>query len=81
MRTTLTLDEDVAAKLRSKARRSGKSFKRVVNDCLRIGLHSEAQLKALPPFKLKPHNMGLRPGVNLNDVWGLIELLEEPVRR
>jgi len=35
VRTTLTLDDDVAAKLKSLARRSGRAFREVVNDTLR----------------------------------------------
>ena len=38
VRTTLTLDEDVAAKLKTAARRSGRPFRDVVNEFLRIGL-------------------------------------------
>ena len=76
MRTTLTLDDDVSAKLREETRRSGKPFKQVVNDCLRLGLHSGSRLKSLPPFKVRTRNMGLRPGVDLDDVWGLIEQLD-----
>jgi hypothetical protein len=38
MRTTLTLDEDVVAKLKAEARRSGKAFREVVNETLRAGL-------------------------------------------
>ena len=34
----MTLDDDVAAKLKADARRSGRSFKEVVNDVLRRGL-------------------------------------------
>ena len=40
MRTTLTLDDDVAAKLRAEARKSGRSFKETVNQVLRLGLHT-----------------------------------------
>jgi hypothetical protein len=81
MRTTLTLDDDVAAKVQAEARRAGEPFKQVVNRLLRVGLQSQARLKALPPFTLKPRNMELRPGVNLDDVWGLIELMDESDRR
>lgn len=40
MRTTLTLDDDIAKQLPEKARRSGESFKEVVNETLRRGLRS-----------------------------------------
>ncbi|MFL6201419.1 MAG: hypothetical protein ACJ76J_19790 [Thermoanaerobaculia bacterium] len=41
MRTTLTLDEDVAGQLRELSRHSGESFKEVVNATLRKGLRGE----------------------------------------
>jgi hypothetical protein len=74
----LTLDDDVAAKLKAEVRNSGEPFKQVVNRVLRVGLHSQKQAKALPPFKVKPRKMGLRPGLNLDCVWSLIEQIEGP---
>ena len=41
MRTTLTLDDDVAAKLKAELRRAGRSFRDVVNETLRRGLASQ----------------------------------------
>ena len=38
MRTTLTLDPDVAARLRQRREAEGRPFKDVVNDVLRRGL-------------------------------------------
>ena len=38
VRTTLTLDEDVAAKLKAEARKTGRPFKETLNACLRAGL-------------------------------------------
>ena len=42
MRTTLTLDDDVAARLKELARRKGISFKEAVNSVLRRGLTATA---------------------------------------
>ena len=42
MRTTLTLDADVAALLRRMQQAHGRSFKAVVNDALRQGLRQMA---------------------------------------
>jgi Ribbon-helix-helix protein, copG family len=81
VRTTLTLDDDVAAKLRAEVRRSGKPFKEVLNQALRAGLTPCARQKKPPPFKIKTFAMGLRPGLNLDDVWGLIEQVEGPFHR
>ncbi len=43
MRTTLTIDEQVAIALQETARRSGKSYKAVVNEALRLGRHAMTQ--------------------------------------
>ncbi len=43
MRTTLTLDDDVAAQLEQLRRTSDAPFKRVVNDALRQGLRQMAE--------------------------------------
>ena len=81
MRTTLTLDDDVAAKLRAEARRSGEPFKQVVNRLIRIGLNSQKQAKALPPFKVKTRDMGLRAGLDLDNIEELLDKIEGPFRR
>ena len=60
MRTTLTLDEDVAARLKAESRRSGQSFKETVNECLRLGLRARQQPKPAKPFKIR--DIGLRIG-------------------
>ncbi|HXJ96183.1 MAG TPA: DUF2191 domain-containing protein [Terriglobia bacterium] len=81
MRTTLTLDDDVAAKLRAEARRSGEPFKQVVNRVIRIGLHSRQQAKSLPPFKIEPRPLGLRPGFDFDNIEELLDQVEGPFRR
>jgi hypothetical protein len=50
MRTTLTLDDDVAAKLQQLRKVRGDNFKDLVNEALRVGLRQVA----MPPKKLKP---------------------------
>jgi hypothetical protein len=82
VRTTLTLDEDVASKLKSLARRSGRAFRDVVNDTLRRGL---ARPPAAPPrqlFKVEARDLGrLRPGLDLDNVADLLEQVEGPLHR
>ena len=58
MRTTLTLDDDIARQIRNAVRASGKSLKAVVNDALRVGLTSERFVKARQPYNLSPVSMG-----------------------
>jgi hypothetical protein len=80
VRTTLTLDDDVAAKLREEARRSGEPFKQIVNRVLRTGLTIRAQAASIPPFKVKARSLGSE-GFNYDKVWELIEEIEGPYHR
>lgn len=79
-RTTLTLEDDVTAEIQREVRRSGRSFKAVVNEAIRAGLSSHAQ-RPREPYRVKPFEMRLRPGLNLDDVEGLLDLVEGPDRR
>lgn len=81
MRTTLTLDDDVAAKLDADARKTGRSFKETVNYYLRLGLNARKPMKPTRPFKVRARALGLRPGLNYDDVWGLIEQVEGPFHK
>jgi hypothetical protein len=74
MRTTLTLDDDVARQLRERARRSGESFKEVVNSALRRGLRADKLPPRLPRFKVESRPCGFRHGV---DVLRLNQLNDE----
>jgi plasmid stability protein len=80
MRTTLTLDDDVAAKLRAEARKSGRSFKETVNGALRLGLSAREKASRLKPFKVKAKAMGLRPGLNYDNIEELFDQLDGPAR-
>jgi len=53
MRTTLTIDPDVAERLRQEMKTSKFPFKRVVNEKLRIGLGIEPKIKT-KPYKVQP---------------------------
>jgi plasmid stability protein len=82
VRTTLTLDDDVAAKLRSQARRTGKAFKDVVNDALRRGLASTAGSSTRAPFKVQARDLGrMKPGLGLDNIGDLLEQIEGPLHR
>jgi hypothetical protein len=78
-RTTLTLDDDVAARLDGEVRRTGRAYRAVVNDALRRGL--EAGPADPPPFHVDPRPMGLKPGIALDDISGLLDLLDGPSPR
>jgi hypothetical protein len=77
MRTTITLDEDVAAKLRAEVRRSGRTFKETINEALRRGLLARQQPAPRRPFRVQARDLGaLRPGLSLDDVGGLLDRVE-----
>jgi hypothetical protein len=83
MRTTLTLDEDVAAKLKAESRRLDRSFRDVVNETLRRGLAtSPTRASARPLFKVSARDFGnLRPGLSVDNVAELLEQVEGSFHR
>jgi plasmid stability protein len=77
VRTTLTLDDDVAARLAAEARRHGRPFKVVVNEMLRAGLSQQRSAEKQAPFKVKTHDFGgLQAGLSLDNIGALLEQLE-----
>ena len=80
MRTTLSLDDDIANLLNKEIRRSGVSFKQAVNHYLRLGL-TAAKQPAKKKFVVKPLAMGLPPGLSYDNVGELLEALEGPLHK
>ena len=77
MRTTLTLDDDVAARLQAEARRTGRPFKTIVNDRLRLALAHPAEMQKRSPFRIVPRAMGGPvAGASYDNVGMLIEEIE-----
>ncbi len=76
MRTTLTLDDDLAALLKAQAASQGISFKQAVNAALRAAFGQEAMAPAGPAPKTIPHDFQFRPGVDLNKLNQLVDELE-----
>lgn len=58
MRTTLTLDEDIATRLQTESRRTGRPFKAIVNEYLRAGLAQRRTARAAPAFRVEPVHLG-----------------------
>lgn len=66
MRTTLTIDDDLAGLLKRRARELDKPFKELVNLALRKGL-TESDPPPLHQVKVRPHDFGAsRPGLDLD---------------
>jgi len=81
MRTTLTIDDDIVAKLKDEMKRSGRSFREIVNDMLRTGLNLRQQPQKPKKFKVRARNLGLRPGLNYDNIRALLEQIERANQR
>ena len=82
MRTTLTLDDDVAARLQAESRKTGRPFKAVVNEYLRAGLAQRRAVKVAARFRVEPVAMGaLPPGRSYDNIGALLEEIEGPEHR
>jgi CTP:molybdopterin cytidylyltransferase MocA len=79
MRTTLTLEPDVAARLNSEVARSDRALKAVVNDALRRGLHMSSKSALRTTYRVKPLRLAFRPGVDTGKLNELADELETEV--
>lgn len=83
MRTTLTLDDDVADFLKMQSRLLDRSFKQVVNDVLRRGMTVGSRALDLPTYRVVPNRSRLAPGIDplrlnqLNDELEVQDLAAE----
>ena len=76
MRTTLTLDDDLAGILKRRARELGISFKEVVNRTIRAGMDDAAASPPHPAPKTISHSFGFKPGIDLDKLGQLTDELE-----
>ena len=73
MRTTITLEDDVAAAIEQLRRAEGRSLRDVLNELLRSGLaRTRADMAAQPPYRTKSVSLG---GCRLPDVDNIAEVL------
>ena len=75
MRTTLNLDDDVAAQLAAESRKRGESLSRTANEYLRAGLRSSREVAGSPPYVPPVFDSG-RPLLDVADVAGALEALD-----
>lgn len=74
MRITLTLDDDIAARLQAESRKTGRPFKAVVNESLRAGLVQRPTASKAAPFRVEPLSMGaLVPSRSYDNIGALLE--------
>ena len=76
MRTTLTLDDDLAGLLKEEAQRRGISFKVAVNGAIRAGIQRTRNAHRGKPPRTIPHSFGFRPGIDLDKLGQLADELE-----
>ena len=75
MRTTLNLDEDVAAQLGSLARKQGTSLSRAANELMRAGLRQAQERRELSRYEPPTFDTG-QPLVDVTDVATALEVLD-----
>lgn len=76
MRTTLSLDDDVAALLEQMRRARDTTFKQMVNDALRVGLARLNSPAEVEPFRTQPADLGRCFYPNLDNVWEVLDEVE-----
>lgn len=76
MRTTLTLDDDVAARLKSEMNATGRTFKETVNHLLRVGLHAQKRSAPEAPFVVRARRLDPRSGYDFDNIGELLEHAE-----
>jgi hypothetical protein len=81
VRTTLTIDDDIAVLVEQEVRRSGDSFKGTINRLLRDGLTASRQSQPAKRFVVTPRAMGLPPGLSYDSIPTLLEEIEGPYHR
>lgn len=82
MRTTLTLDDDVAARLQAESRKTGRPFRVVLNEYLRAGLAQRRAVKAAAPFRVEPVSLGVPlAGRSYDRIGALLDEIEGPEHR
>jgi hypothetical protein len=75
MRTTLNLDDDVAALLGELSRRQGRSLSRTANDLMRAGLRDRRLDESPQPYDPPVFDTG-RALLDVTDVADVLEILD-----
>lgn len=81
MRTTLTLADDVAAKVKREMTRSGRSLKDTINALLRQSLNQRPAPRPQARFNVVARDLDLRAGLSLDNLGDLLEQIEGPLHK
>lgn len=79
MRTTLSLDDDVARLIDDAVHRERRPMKQIVNDALRRALAPSPSRRE--PYRLTPHESSVRPGFDTTGFNRLADELEDEAIR
>ena len=75
MRTTVTLEPDLAKKVKALANRRKLSFKQALNEVIRRGL-TLPDRQQQPRFTVQPHAGGFQPGIDPGKLNQLVDQLD-----
>lgn len=76
MRTTLTLDDDVAAAIDHRRRKRNHTLKQEVNELIRVGLrHADEPRPGVPPFRVEPFDCGGLL-VDIDDMGPVLDMID-----
>lgn len=75
MRTTVTLDADVAQRIRELMRERGAGFKETINDVLRRGLRGDPEREEA--YEIPVFAAEIRPGIDLDKSLALAAAMED----
>lgn len=76
MRTTITIDDRLARRLRDEMRASGSNFRKTLEDVLERGLEKQSAPVGGGNFRVTPRRMGLRAGTDSERLHDLETNLE-----
>ena len=82
MQRSVELDDDVMERLVAESQIRGASFRGTLNEVIRDGLAVAAQRRnSATSFRVKPHAIGLKPGLSYHSISTLLEIGEDEGRR
>lgn len=76
MRTTIVIDDDVLDKARSVAAHKKKPFRVIINEAMRKGLSLIESTPKQKPYRMKPRDMSLKPGISIDNIQELLSHIE-----
>ncbi len=81
MRTTIRLDDQLLTEAKALAVRTGRTLTQVIHDALQQALASRPKVEGGDPVRLPTfQGRGVRPGVDLDDSAGLLDVMEGRAR-